>query len=170
MDTRPGLVTMLLAGRVIEPLTGMMIGRLAGGMADICVDMLTEVCMTVVVVVVITLEGVAPLSYTIDVRAGLWVGTVFSTDVVIVVRVDVMVGLLIDVSARTGNGDVPDIGVSADVDENMWVTMIAVLELRTLLAPLEELLLFCWTAFRCWSIAVLGCRALQAWMPSCHVR
>jgi hypothetical protein len=113
---------MLLAGRVIGPLTGMVIAGLAGGMADIRVDMLTEVCMTVVVVAVITLEGVAP-----------------------------------------------DIGVSADVDANMWVTMIAVLELITLPVPLEELLLFCWTAFRCWSIAVLGCLALQAWMPSCHV-
>ena len=143
MDTRSEWMSMLLPG---ESLTGIVICGLARGMSGIRVDTLPEVCMAVVIVVVITLKGFEPVSCAIDVRAG----TVFDTDVSIVVRVDV----LIDV--------VPFIGFAADVDANMWVTVIAVLKLITLPASFEALLLFSRTPFCCWSITVLGCRALQA--------
>jgi len=60
---------------------------------------------------------------------------------------------------------VPNIGFAADVDANMWVSVMFVLELMLQ----AMLLLFCSTAFRCRPITISGCRALQAWMPSCHV-
>ena len=63
IDTRPGLVIVLLAGGLINPLAGMLIGGLVSGMVGIGADVLTEVCMIVVVVVVITLEDVAPVLY-----------------------------------------------------------------------------------------------------------
>ena len=53
LDTRPGLVTMLLAAEVIEPLTWMVIGGLPARMAGIRAITLAGMCMTVAVVVVI---------------------------------------------------------------------------------------------------------------------
>ena len=72
----------------------------------------------------------------------------FDTDVSIVVRVDVMVDIWIDVLTCTVISVLTDIGVLADVNANMWAAMMAVLELIILPSSLEELLLFCWTAFR----------------------
>ena len=90
-------------------------------------------------------------------------GTVVDADASIVMRVDVMADDLIGTLTRTVNGVVLDVGVSADVDADMWVTVIAVLEFIALLSSLEGLLLFSWTEFSCWPIAAtLGCRALQA--------
>ena len=89
-------------------------------------------------------------------------GTVVDADASIVMRVDVMADDLIGTLTRTVNGVVLDVGVSADVDADMWVTVIAVLKLITLPASFEALLLFSRTPFCCWSITVLGCRALQA--------
>ena len=54
----------------------------------------------------------------------------------------------------------PGIGVSAGVSANMWVILMSVLDFIALPSS-EELLLFCWTTFRCWLITVFGCRALQ---------
>ena len=106
---------------MIGTLTGMVISGLAGGMSGIHVDTLAEVCVTVVAVVVITLGGIAPASLTIDSRDG----AVFDTDVFIVVRADVMVKGTIDAFSRRVNGAVPDIGISADVNTNMWATVMA---------------------------------------------
>ena len=47
---------------MIGPSAGMVSDGLPGGMAGNRVGLLTEVCMFVVVVVVVTLEGVAPVS------------------------------------------------------------------------------------------------------------
>ena len=69
---------MLLAGGVIGPLTGMLIGELPDRMADIRFDSLTEMCITVPVVVT-TLEGIAPVSYAIDV----WSGNLFVPEIVV---------------------------------------------------------------------------------------
>ena len=77
-------------------------------------------------------------------------------------------GMMIDALPRTANGIMPDIGVTADADANMWVPAMTVLESVILPASLADMLLFSRTAFRCWPITVLGCRALQAWMPSYH--
>ena len=96
-------------------------------------------------------------------------GTVVDADASIVMRVDVMADDLIGTLTRTVNGVVLDVGVSADVDADMWVTVIAVLEFIALLLSLEGLLLFSRTACRCWLIADLGFCALQAWIPSYHV-
>ena len=154
MGTRPDLVIMLLAGGVTGPLTGMVVGRLACGMIGSRVDTLTEACMTAVVADLSTLEAVL---YAMDV----WAAKVCETAASTVVRFDVMVEILIGV---------PDIGGSAEVSGNMWVTVMAVLEFITLRVSLEELLLLCWAAFRCWPIAaILICRASQACMPSYHV-
>ena len=87
---------------------------------------------------------------------------VFGTDGSFIVRVDISV----DAFVRAVSGVVPDVGISADVDANTWEPVMAVLEFITLSASLEELLLFCRTAL---CIAVLGCRALQPWIPSNHV-
>ena len=83
---------------------------------------------------------------------------------VVAVLIVVMVDFLIGALARTLNDALPDIGVSADVDANMWVTVMPVFEFITLPISLEKI------AFRCCSIsAILCCRALQAWIPSYHV-
>ena len=116
----------------------MVINGLAGGIADILVDMVTEVCMTAVFVVVITLEGVAPVSNT-NVRAG----TVFDTEASIVVRVDVMGDDLIDSLPRTVTDVVPDIVVSAGVDANIWVSVMYFLVEFVTLPPLSEEMLLC---------------------------
>ena len=148
MGMRPDLVIMLLAGRVNGPLTGMVIDRLTDGIADNRVDTLTEVCTTVLVDMVITLEGVVSISSGFDIS--------------IVVRVDAM--------ARTVNGIVPDIVVSADVAPNTWAAVMSIFEVIKLPATLVDLFPCCCTAFSCWPItAVLCCRALQAWIPSRHV-
>ena len=42
-----------------------------------------------------------------------------------------------------------DLSLTANVDASAWVTLMAVLKSTILLSPLEELLLFCWIAFRC---------------------
>ena len=123
---------------MIGPSAGMVINGLAGGIADILVDMVTEVCMTAVFVVVITLEGVAPVSNT-NVRAG----TVFDTEASIVVRVDVMGDDLIDSLPRTVTDVVPDIVVSAGVDANIWVSVMYFLVEFVTLPPLSEEMLLC---------------------------
>ena len=93
IDTRPALVTILLAGGVTGPLTLMGIGTLVAGMSGIRVDTFTE----------------------------------------------------------------------------LFTTVVAVLEFIPKRESLKVSLRFCWTAFR-WLIAtILDCRALQTWMPSCHV-
>ena len=86
----------------------------------------------------------------------------FGTDLSMVVWVDVMAGVLSDVLTRTVNNLMPDIPFAADVDANMWVTVMFVLEFETFLTSLEDLLLFCCITFSCLPITVLGCRALQA--------
>ena len=79
-------------------------------------------------------------------------------------------GVVIGALAGTVNGTAADIGVLAEVDSNMWSIVMPVFGFATLLASSGESLLFCRTAFRCWPItAILGWRASQAWMPSCHV-
>ena len=98
----------------------------------------------------------------------MWTGKRFDTDESIVVRVGEMEDDLIDALTREANEVVPDIGVSADLDANTWAAVMPASEFLTWPTSLEEPLLYFWTAFSCWPIAVLGCRALQAWMPSYH--
>ena len=102
---------MLLAGGVIGPLSGIVIGRLTRSMDDTSVDALTEVCMNGMVAVVITFEGVAPVSYTMGVRARI----VFNTDGSIITRGEVMADVLIEALTRTVDGVVSDLGVSDGV-------------------------------------------------------
>ena len=98
-------------------------------------------------------------------RAGLWAGMVFVTDLLTVLRVNVSIGVLV----RTATDVMSDMVVTADADENMWITLLAVLEIMILSTASEELLLFWWITFRCCSIAVLGCRGPQTWTPSYQV-
>ena len=131
---------MLLAGGVIGPLAGMMTGRLTGEMTGDRLDVLTEV-----VIAVITLEGVASVSYHIDVRAG----TAFiNNDVPIVVGIDVMIHVLVGVLACTYKGAVSDTCIPGDVGASIWETVMAALKFETLPTSFDELLLFCWTSFR----------------------
>ena len=123
---------MLLTGGVIGPLAMTIIGGLVCGMADIIVDILSGVWSTVAIAVAIILEGLASLSCGIKVRTG----TVCDTGVSIFVWVGVILDVLVDALARTVNGVVPDVGVSADVDAIMWVTMVAAFGIVTSLVPL----------------------------------
>ena len=67
----------------------------------------------------------------------------FNTSISIVARVEVtVVDGLIDPFVRTVNSVVPDIGLPADLDTDMWAIMIAVFEFIISPASLEELLLF----------------------------
>ena len=103
-------------------------------------------------------------------RAGSRVSTLTEVSVTDVARIGMVLDIFIDISVRTVNGFASNIGVSADVDANVWVTVMCVWEFTTLLPSLESSSLFCWTAFRCWSItAILGWRALHVSMPSYHV-
>ena len=130
--TRSSRVTMLLAGGVSGPLTGIVTDGLTVEIGGIRVDTPTNMRMAVEVVVAITLAGVAPLSYALYMWASLCAGAVFVTNVsIIVVRVDMIVDDLIGVFARTAKDVVPEIGTSADADANVWVTMLAVLEITT---------------------------------------
>ena len=103
MDTRSGMVSMLLIGGVIGLFTWMVNAALAAGMAGI-----REVFLIVVVVVAIILE--------LESRAiGVGAGTELDNKVSIVVRL-----VLVDVLARTLIGVEPGIGSSAaDVGANM---------------------------------------------------
>ena len=63
----------------------------------------------------------------------------------------------------SGTAFLSNIGVSADVNANVWATAMAILEFITLLTSSSELLWFRWIVFCCRSIAAtLGCRGLQA--------
>jgi len=75
-------------------------------------------------------------------------------------RVDAMVGVLIEVLEGTVIGVVPDIGadVLAGVDANMRVARMTVLESVPMPASLEEALLLNWEAPGCWSTAARLCR------------
>ena len=135
MGTRPGSVIMLLAGGVNGLFIGMVIIILADGIIGNRDDTLTEVCMT--------LEVVAPVSYAIDGR----VVIMFNIDVSSLMRVEVMVDILIAALVRTVINVVPEINIWADVDANMWVTVMPVLDFTILPTSLERLLMFSCTAF-----------------------
>ena len=72
----------------------------------------------------------------------------FDTNVFIEVRVDMVVGTCIDLSACPLNGGVPDIDIPTDVIANICETMMAVPEFVKLSASLEDLLLCCRTSCR----------------------
>ena len=146
MDLRPGFVIMLLIGCLIVPLAKISIDKFTGGIARILVEMFTELYSTGMVVV----AGVAPALCTV--RAA----TVLDTNEPIFTRVEVV-----------GDGASSDIDFPADA--NARIAVIAVVICTTLLELLKDFMLFCWTEFCCWPIAISDCCALQAWMPSCHV-
>ena len=147
---------------MIGPLNGIVVGTLVGEITDIRTGILAGVCMIMAVVVAIASNCVGSIVYALDVWAGVCTGTVFNTDVSIVVLIDALASEVKDV--------VSGIGASTDADATLWVTMkVGFMKFRTLLAPLDELLLFWWTVFCCWPIALVGRRTLQAWMPSYHV-
>ena len=116
----------------------MVIGRLTGGLTDIPVGMLTGVFITIVVVLLIASEGVVSVSYARDTPAR----TVFDIDASIGRGVDMMVDVSADASERTGDGVASGIGVSADVDAKMWVSVIPALDLMILPASSEDSWLF----------------------------
>ena len=119
---------------MIGPLTEMAIGGLTGGMTDIPVDMLTGVFITIVVVVLIASEGVLSVSFARDTPAR----TVFDIDASIGRGFDMMVDVSADALERTGDGVASGIGVPADVNAKMCVSVIPALDLMTLPASLED--------------------------------
>ena len=88
--------------------------------------------MPVVAVVVVDSKCMAPALMAKEVWAGLFAGTMFGTELSIVV--------LIGVSARTVKGGVTGVNLSAGVGTNMWSTMPVDAEFRVLSAPLYGLL------------------------------
>ena len=84
MDTRPGLMIMLLDAGVIGPLMDITTGGYSGRMADIRTDTLGGVRAAVVLLVMVTLECIAPVSYATEV----WSGTAFVFDLGVSVSVD----------------------------------------------------------------------------------
>ena len=85
VDTRPGLVIILLAAWVIGTSTGMVSVGLTGEMAGILAETLTEV-RTTVVVAVLASEGIVNI-------VDLWPCAVFETDPAIGLRADMTVEL-----------------------------------------------------------------------------
>ena len=122
MRTRAGSVMMLLAGGVIGPSIAMITDALSGVISGSGVDTLAELCMTALVVKVLSLED------TLDVRPGKSV----NAGVSIAIGIDLTVGILTGALVRILNTLVSSIDVSADVDANMWVTMMTALEFITL--------------------------------------
>ena len=102
--------------------------------------------------------------------AGIWTRFVLNDNVLFVVCVDMTVGFGGNMPMLTLNGIVLDISVLSDAEANMGTVIMPVPESGTLPISLEELSFAGLIPYRCWSLsAALGCRALQAWTPSCHV-
>ena len=100
--------------------------------------------MAMALVVVMNVAGVVPLSCANGILAGLWAGSMFLATMSMGVRVDAMVDDWIGVLERRTNGVVPDIGVRADVDASLCLTMMAVVDVSiTLSSLLRDFLSFC---------------------------
>ena len=84
---------------------------------------MTKVCLTAVALMI--------LSYAKDVPSGLLAGTVLSSDASIGVLVELIAGVLIDLSARIINTVVSDIGVSSDVNAAVSLNMMVLLKFIT---------------------------------------
>ena len=118
IDTRSDLVIAVLTKGSIGLLIEIVTAGTAAGMADI------RAASIGVVAVVIILESVSLVSsYAKGVRAR----AEFNANVSIVIRVDVLVGVSIDMFMFTVNGVVPPISVSSEVDANMRVVVTALL-------------------------------------------
>lgn len=85
-----------------------------GAMTDDWIDVLLR-----------TVNGVVPLSCANGILAGLWAGSMFLATMSMGVRVDAMVDDWIGVLERRTSGVAPDIGLRADVDARIWLTMMA---------------------------------------------
>ena len=77
------------------------------------------------------------LSYAKDVPSDLLAETVLSSDASIGVLVELIAGVLIDLSARIINTVVSDIGVSSDVNAVVSLNMMVLLKFMTMLSPLS---------------------------------
>ena len=120
LGARSDMVTMLSTGGVIGPLAGMVMTGLAGNMDGISSGSLTEFANDVsaaVVLLMVTLEGVAPLSCAED----------LGIEVSIVVLVGVTAEVFVDVLAGTIYDTVPEIGNLADANAFVSFDMTAVL-------------------------------------------
>ena len=84
-----------------------------------------------------------------------WICADTLTEVYVAVVVVVMVAfggiapVSCDPKVWSGVAFASDLSLTANVDASAWVTLMAVLKSTIFLSPLEELLLFCWIAFRC---------------------
>ena len=84
-------------------------------------------------------------------------------------------GVVIDVSAAVVINRLSDVMVGVGVEmltDGVFIVVVAMaaLEFITKSGSLQDSLLFCWAAFRCWPTAVLDCvHDLQVRIPSYHV-
>ena len=127
--------------------------------SNVVVEWIGWVVMMVVVVV--------SVSYALELRSGMSDRPVLGTDVLI----GTLAGVLVDVLVDTVIGVVCDIGddVLAGVEVSSRTIAAPALELVPMLASSEDALFVGWRACSCCPTTAKGCRALQAWMPSCHV-
>ena len=84
---------------------------------------------------------------------------------------DVLADVVIGALTRAIFGALSDIGPNMLADDNANIFAVVMIALDfTDATPFGESRFFGWSAFGRWPVAVLDCfRALQAWMPSCHV-
>ena len=99
------------------------------------------------VVAAIALEVFVAVSCVGDVRAGVWTGTVIDSDVTVVTRVGMVVGVLMDLLTDTIIGFVPGIGV--DMLANMVAAVPTNPEFIVMWVSLEDSLRCCWAARSC---------------------
>ena len=141
IDSRSDLVMIVgLALGLIVLLAGEVKDRWIGGIIGIDPDMLTELDIVMVAAAVIALEVVVTVSCVGDARAV----TAIGRNVTIIARVDVLVGLLIDLRTDPIIGFVPGVGVDvlAAVDANLVAAAMTALKCIGTRVSLEDSLRF----------------------------
>ena len=148
------------------------------------IDILDVMMIDTLADVVIASEFVMSMPYSVDLLVDVVIDALTDVEIIFVdtgtldvvvsasctvyVLADVVINLLTDIIF----GVVTDIGTDVLADENTNVFAAVMIDLDfTKVTPGDKSMLFCRASFRGWPEAVLDCdRALQAWMPSYHVR